>query len=143
MTAKEELWQVRRARAKVLRLEMEIAELTSILESCTSYADGMPKASGVTDRLGSQVARLVALKDELAAEVDIFLFERRKAVDIISGIKNESFQDVLIYRYVLGLDWQAVAKKMCYDVRHVYRLHGWALEAYEVAKGLPDKEKAC
>lgn len=131
MTAKEELWQVRRARARVLRLEMEIAELESILEGCTSYADGMPKASGVTDRLGSQVARLVALKDELAAEVDIFLLERRKAVDVISGIKNDSFQDVLIYRYVLGLDWQAVAKKMSYSIDHTYKLHGWALGAYE------------
>lgn len=142
MSAKEELWQVRRTRARVLRLEMEIAELESILEGCTSYADGMPKASGVTDRLGSQVARLVALKDKLAAEVDIFLLERRKAVDVISGIKNDSFQDVLIYRYVLGLDWSAVAKKMNYSVQHTYKLHGWALQAYEkVSELMKDESK--
>lgn len=139
MTAKEELWQVRRARARVLRLEMEIAELESILEGCTSYADGMPKVSGGTDRLGSQVARLVALKDELVAEVDIFLLERRKAVDVISGIKNDSFQDVLIYRYVLGLDWQAVAKRMNYSVTHIYKLHGWALKAYEKVSEITKK----
>lgn len=142
MSAKEELWQVSRARARVLRLEMEIAELESILEGCTSYADGMPKSSGGVDKLGSQVSRLVVLKDELAAEIELFLDERRQAVEVISGIKNEGFQDVLIYRYVLGLDWSAVAKKMSYSIGHTYKLHGWALKAYEkVGEIMKDNSK--
>lgn len=131
--AKEELWQVRRAKARVRRREDEIEELECILAGCTAKVDGLPKAQG-GDKLAVQVGRLVELKECLAAEIATFLDERERALAVIGGIRNESFQDVLMYRYIIGLDWETIAEKMCYDVRHVYRLHGWALKAYETVK---------
>lgn len=129
MNAKDELWQVRRAKARVRRREEEIAELECILAGCTSKADGLPKAQG-GDKLAEQVGRLVSLKECLAAEIETFLDEREKALTRIKGIKSESMQDVLVYRYVVGMDWKSVAKAMHYSIDHVYRLHGWALAAY-------------
>lgn len=133
MNAKDELWQVRRAKLRVQRREEEIAELECMITGCTSKADGMPKASG-GDKLAEQVGRLVELKEMLAAEIATFLDERERTAAVISGIKNENFQDVLVYRYIVGLDWLNVAKKMNYSVDHVYKLHGWALQAYEKSK---------
>ena len=52
----------------------------------------------------------------------------------IGAIKSENMQDVLVYRYVVGLGWNEVAKVMHYSTDHVYKLHGWALQAYENVK---------
>lgn len=130
MGAKDELWQVRRAKARVRRREDEIEELECILAGCTAKVDGLPKAQG-GDKLAEQVGRLVELKEFLAAEIETFLDERERALARIRGIKNENMQDVLVYRYIVGLDWESVAKAMHYDKRHVYKIHGWALQAYE------------
>lgn len=134
MTAKEELWQVRRAANRVRRREEEIAMLESLIAGSAVKVDGLPKGSSGGDKLAVQVGRLVELKECLAAEIATFLDEREKALAVIGGIKNESLRDVLVYRYIVGLDWKAVAEKMCYDVRHVYRLRGRALKAYETVK---------
>ena len=88
-------------------------------------------AAAVQDGLAEQVGRLVELKEFLAAEIETFLDERERALARIRGIKNENMQDVLVYRYIVGLDWESVAKAMHYDKRHVYKIHGWALQAYE------------
>lgn len=130
MSAKDELWQVRQAKARVRRREEEIAELECILAGCTAKADGLPKAQG-GDKLAEQVGRLVSLKECLAAEIETFLDERAHAMSLIGAIKNKNMQDVLVYRYIVGLDWKSVAKAMHYDEHHVYKMHGWALQAYE------------
>lgn len=130
MNAKDELWQVRRAKARVRRREEEIAELECMLEGCTSKADGLPKGQS-GDKLAEQVGRLVSLKEFLAAEIGTFLDEREQALARINGIKSENMRDVLVYRYIVGLDWKSVAKAMHYDKHHVYKIHGWALQAYE------------
>ena len=130
MTAKEELWQVRRAANRVRRREEEIAMLESLIEGSAVKVDGLPKASSGGDKLALQVSRLVELKGFLACEIETFLEERERALAVIGGIKNESFQDVLMYRYIIGLDWETIAEKMCYDRRYVFKLHGWALQAF-------------
>lgn len=130
MSAKDELWQVRRAKARVRWREEEIAELASMLAGCTSKADGMPKGQN-GDKLAEQVGRLVSLKECLAAEIATFLDERDNAMRKIGAIKSENMQDVLVYRYIVGLGWNEVAKVMHYSQDHVYKLHGWALQAYE------------
>ena len=134
MTAKDELWQVRRAANRVRRREEEIAMLESLIAGSAVKVDGLPKASSGGDKLALQVGRLVDVKECLAAEIETFLEERERALAVIGWIKNESFQEVLMCRYIIGLDWETIAEKMCYDVRHVYRLHGWALKAYETVK---------
>ena len=133
-SAKDELWQVRRAANRVRRREEEIDMLESLIAGSAVKVDGLPKASSGGDKLALQVGRLVEVKGCLAAEIETFLEERERALAVIGGIKNESMRDVLVYRYIVGLDWEAIAEKMCYDVRHVYRLHGWALKAYETVK---------
>lgn len=134
MTAKEELWQVRRAANRVRRREEEIAMLESLIEGSAVKVDGLPKGSSGGDKLAVQVGRLVELKGFLACEIETFLDEREKALAVIGGIRNESMRDVLVYRYIVGLGWPEVAEKMHYSVDHVYRLHGWALKAYEVCE---------
>lgn len=132
MTSKEELSLLRQHKAVIDRIAAEKAELEDVLYKCTSRADGMPKSGG-GDRMGALVARVADLQDDLAAELDRYLQARDMITAKIGRLKDERHRDVLVYRYVAGLDWVALADVMHYDVRHVYRLHGWALKAYELA----------
>ena len=129
--AKDELWQVRRAAVRVRRREEEIAMLESLIAGSAVKLDGMPKGASGGDRLAAQVGRLAEVKECLAAEIETFLEERERALAVIKGIRNESMRDVLVYRYIVCLDWAEIAEKMHYDLHYVYKLHGWALAAYE------------
>lgn len=127
--AKTDLGLVRRALAQVRRREEEIAELEGVLAGCTSKADGLPRGQG-GDGLAVQVGRLVELKECLAAEIAVFLDERERVLRRIGLVRNGNMRDVLVYRYVVGLGWEEIAADMHYSVQHVFRLHGWALQAY-------------
>ena len=139
-SAKDELWQVRRAANRVRRREEEIAMLESLIAGSAVKVDGLPKGSSGGDKLALQVGRLVEVKGCLAAEIETFLEERERALAVIKGIKNENMRDVLVYRYIVGLDWEAVAEKMHYSVQHIFRLHGWALDAYRKVCEMRDDE---
>ena len=130
MTSKEELQLLRQHKAVIDRIAAERAELEDVLYKCTSRSDGMPKSGG-GDRMGSLVARVADLQDDLAAELDRYLRVRDMITAKIGCLKDERYRDVLVYRYIVGLDWESVAKAMHYDKRHVYKIHGWALQAYE------------
>lgn len=129
MTSKEELSLLRQHKAVIDRIAAEKAELEDVLYKCTSRSDGMPKSGG-GDRMGSLVARVADLQDDLAAELDRYLQVRDMITAKIGGLKDERYRDVLVYRYIVGLDWESVAKAMHYSIDHVYRLHGGALVAY-------------
>ena len=129
MTSKEELSLLRQHKAVIDRIAAEKAELEDVLYKCTSRSDGMPKSCG-GDRMGSLVARVADLQDDLAAELDRYLRVRDMITSKIGCLKDERYRDVLVYRYVAGLDWGSVAKVMHYSIDHVYRLHGGALVAY-------------
>lgn len=72
MTSKEELSLLRQHKAVIDRIAAEKAELEDVLYKCTSRSDGMPKSGG-GDRMGSLVARVADLQDDLAAELDRYL----------------------------------------------------------------------
>lgn len=129
MTGKEELEMLRQHKAEIDRIAAERAELEDVLYKCTSRSDGMPKSGG-GDRMGALVARVADLQDDLAAELDKYLQVRDLVTAKIGRMKDERYRDVLVYRYVAGLDWGSVAKVMHYSIDHVYRLHGGALVVY-------------
>lgn len=129
MTSKEELSLLRQHKAVIDRIAAEKTELEDVLYKCTSRSDGMPKSGG-GDRMGSLVARVADLQDDLAAELDRYLRVRDMITAKIGCLKDERYRDVLVYRYVAGLDWESVAKVMHYSIDHVYRLHGGALVTY-------------
>lgn len=48
----------------------------------------------------------------------------------IMGMKNATYSQVLMLRYIKGLRWEEIACEMNYSFRHVTRLHGSALAAF-------------
>jgi len=65
-------------------------------------------------------ARLVNLKHEV--------------VTIIKCVKRTELQTILEMRYLCFQTWEEIAVALHYDLRHIHRLHGQALDEVETIR---------
>ena len=58
----------------------------------------------------------------------------REQIDLaIRRMENPDEQRVLRLRYLWGLNWDDIGRKMGYDPRHARRIHGWALKNFKMS----------
>ena len=112
---KEYLWRYQNAKRKEAEINEEIMQLRIDKMMPSLVQDGMPHGSGGGD-LSGYATRL----DELMCE----LYEQME--------QDETESLLLRYRYIQGLNFEEIAVKMGYGYRHITRLHGWALQHFEM-----------
>lgn len=93
--------------------------------------DGMPHGSGSSD-LSAYAAKLDEMLVELKEQMDKRLELRRDIVRKIESMDSETEKAVLRYRYIHMLKWEEIAVKMHYGYRNVLKVHGRALEHFEL-----------
>ena len=57
-----------------------------------------------------------------------FTAARKRTEDLISSVPNPAQREVLTRRYIIGQRWEDIAECMSYNLRHVYKIHGAALQ---------------
>lgn len=66
------------------------------------------------------------------AESDRLLQEmikaRQRAEKLIAAVSEQAQREVLTRRYIIGQRWEDIAVSMNYNLRHVYKIHGAALQ---------------
>ena len=94
--------------------------------------DGMPKGSQQSDLSDYVVAmerQIGRLKRERLKKA-----RTREQIDLaIRRMENPDEQRVLRLRYLWGLNWDDIGRKMGYDPRHARRIHGWALKNFKMS----------
>lgn len=55
----------------------------------------------------------------------------------IDEMHTPEYRRVLRYRYLMGFSWKKVAELMGYDERHIYRIHGNALQEFKNVVVIP------
>lgn len=79
--------------------------------------------SGGPGKILSAVEKMDEIDREITEEIDK-LADLRKIVNLgIRRVSDDKLQDILRYRYLLGMTWTQVADKMEMDERWVRRLH--------------------
>lgn len=122
-------YQVAKRREKLI--QDAIAELRSSKTSPVGLGDGMPHGSGTSD-LSGYAARLDELLRELAAEREMQMIVYREIRQQIGTVSDATEQEILSRRYLLGQSWEKIAVEMKYSYRHVTKLHGYALNHFEI-----------
>lgn len=98
------------------------------------YSD-MPKATGGDHDLSDYMAEAEKVLSKLEAR-RAEIFEAYTIIDsAVQKIANLSERNVMRYRYLLGYEWETIADRMGYGLRHVYRIHGDALAHLEIERG--------
>lgn len=119
------------AKRRVGLIQEEIEELRSSKTSPVGLGDGMPRGSGTSD-LSGYAARLDELLRELVAEKEMQMVTYREIRQQIGMVPDAIEQEILSRRYLIGQSWEKIAVEMKYSYRHVTKLHGYALNHFEV-----------
>ena len=129
---KQYLRRYQEAKKRAKRIQEEIEELRSSKTSPVGLGDGMPHGSGTSD-LSGYAARWDELVRELEAEKEMQIVTYREIRQQISMVPDPTEQEILSRRYLLWQGWEKIAVEMGYSYRNITRLHGYALQHFEIS----------
>ena len=123
------LWCVQEQR----RLESRIAAVRDEMEGIRGViVSDMPKGGG---RDNEKLEKLIDLKQDLINEYHeqikqghIVMTNIETALHRLSDVR---FRTLLSLRYLDGHSWEYIAEYMKYNKRHIFKMHGWALQEFE------------
>lgn len=118
------LMKYRRTDKRIGRLmEEKAAWMERAISVNQVYRQAPGIGSGGPGKILSAVEKMDEIEREITEEIDK-LADLRKIVSLgIRRVRDDKLQDILGYRYLLGMTWAQVADKMEMDERWVRRLH--------------------
>ncbi len=118
---------------KEQRLKEQIEELRSQQMFPSVNHDGMPQGNAHSD-LSDYVARLDALISQLEQEQAMAVRQYKEIHDRIHQMQDGAEKEVLIRRYLMGKTWEQIAVDIECSYRHTLRIHGNALQHFQVSE---------
>lgn len=126
---KRYLQRIRLARPERDAVLDEIAALrASQMSAAAKIGDGMPRGSGGNSDLSGYAAKLDELIRKLADRVAKYDAMRMALEADLVAMDNPVESAILRRRYILGEPWETIADEVGYEIRHVTRIHGYALQ---------------
>ena len=128
---KEYLKSYRRAVKREQDILEEIQRLRLDKMFPSVVCDGMPPGSShsdLSDYMAIMDEQIELLKEERLEKVRCYQRIERQ----IRQMENEDEREVLRLRYIKGLKWEEVALKMNYSWKWVHKIHGRALQNFEI-----------
>lgn len=131
MTAKEYLQRYRVAHREAEDIELRMAQLRLkyAAPSAIRYSD-MPTAHDSNHDLSDYAARMDELEHMLIGKYDRCIGIEIDIHMRLDKMSDQTEREVLRYRYIDGLTWEQIAVKIPCGLRHVYRVHGNALQHF-------------
>ena len=140
MTAKEFLRMARGVDRRIDRATERVERLRARLEAGRlNQLTGMPR--GGNSDWTETADKLIELEKIVNARVREMCKVKRLAMEAIEAVEEMRYREVLELYYLDGFTWDTVAQQMGYDVRHVTRLHGKALQKVKVPKEIVEAEE--
>lgn len=82
-----------------------------------STEDSLVRVMDYESRINSEIETLTLLRSEIEKE--------------IYEIPDEKLRELLTRRYLMYQKWELIAEEMNYGLRHIYKLHSKALNAFD------------
>lgn len=137
MTAKEYLSQAYRLDQRIDSKIEQISSLNDLATKCTATISGMPHIhSSSTSTMADTVMKIIALQQEINADIDALVDLKREIITAINGVENPEFKTLLEKRYLCFESWEKIAVDMNYSIDNIYKLHKKALASISLSKTL-------
>jgi len=124
---KEQLQEYRHICAELRRLNDQRVQWMFRAERSTRAPTMAPVMGGQHDPMPMIVDKLTAVREQTERLADRLADAKLKIERAIESLPSLQRQ-VMRARYIDGKCWDDVAEEMCYDVRHLHRLHKKALD---------------
>lgn len=132
MTTKQYLNQIDRINRIINNKLAEIYQLkTMVCSISVSANEDKVQSSSDKDKLGSAVAKIVDLENEINKAIDDYVDKKERIVSQIEAIKDIMEYQVLFSRYIEYKTFEQIAEDNDYSVRQILRIHGNALVEFE------------
>lgn len=126
------------------RIDSKISERDAIMQTLLKATDTSQDriyTNEVSSPVENAVIKLMEYDDETNDKVDELVNLKIKIAGEIDALDKDTHRIVLRERYIHCKKWEEIAVEQGYDLRWVYRLHGYALEEFE--EKFPDKFTPC
>lgn len=129
MNAKEYLGQAYRIDQRINSKIEQVSSLRELATKATATITDMPGAATPNvHRMADVVCKIVALEEEINAEIDRLVDLKAEIIGVIRRVANPEYQTLLELRYLCFYSWEEIAVAMSYNVRTIYRLHDLAVK---------------
>lgn len=136
MTTDKYLSQINRCDHVIKNKMAEIQKLSNMATSISiSPKEVDVQSSGNPDKMGSAVAKIADLQNEIKELVCEFVEKRRVIIGQIDSMENTDVYIVLYAHYVDNKDWNLISVEMGYSYRNIMRLKKRALQEFEKRYG--------
>jgi hypothetical protein len=85
-------------------------------------------------RMEDFITKAMDLESEINADLKQLIDIKREVVTIIKCVERTELQTILEMRYLCFETWEEIAVALHYDLRHIHRLHGRALEEVDLIR---------
>ena len=119
------------ARRREKRLLEQIQQLRLDTMFPCLQGDGMPRGSSQSD-LSNYMERRDELEEELKQEMLNAITEYENIHRAIRRMKDEEEKEILERKYLMRQTWEVIAQSLGYSRITVIRIHGKALENFEI-----------
>ncbi len=108
-------------------------EKIACLEEAARYlspaaGDGTGGSSGPSDRVGKMAGQIADEKAELEQMEEKYSQAVAEAVKVLSGLSDPLEREILTKRYISGMNWEQISRKMNYSASGIHRLKKSALQ---------------
>ena len=136
MTAVKFLEQIERADRTIDNKLGEIYRLRCLATSVTVPTDREAvQTSGVSDKVGNIVAKIIDLENEIDSMIDEYIDIRQNCIEVIESISDPLRYTVIHKHYVQYKSFVEIAEEENYTYQWVLRVHNKALgEIEEILK---------
>lgn len=132
MTTKQYLNQIDRINRTIKNKLSEIYQLKTMVCSISVSSDeSKVQTSSDKDKMGSAVAKIVDLENEINEIIDVYAVKRERIISQIEAISDVMEYQVLFSRYIENKTFEQIAEDNEYSVRQIIRIHGNALVEFE------------
>jgi len=106
---KKELSQLYYLNREIEEQQRRLAELETVATSCTATITGLPRTSGVADKLAKYAIEIADLKALLDLNLKKCFYELNRLNRYIQTVDDSQMRMILSLRYINGYSWRQIA----------------------------------
>ena len=133
MTARDYLEQAKLLDNRINTKIRQVEELNDLATRATSVLTGMPRSHDSSQSIMANcVTKIVDLQNEIDQDISDLVDLKADIAKTISEVGDPELQEILEWRYLFSMAWDAIAVRLGYSRRWVLRKHVQALLAVDL-----------
>lgn len=131
-SAKDYLSQAYHIEQRIHSKLSQVQSLRALASRATAtFSETLGNTSSNSQGMEDFLLKALDLEKEIHKDLIALMDLKQELVNCIKCVANPELQTLLELRYLCYESWREIAVKMRYDIRHVHRLHGRALQEVE------------